>query len=892
VAHSSRWSQALAFVRLGFFCALLCYLGLAVGLELRSLRAASAGLAQPRPPDNALATQIPFVGINVALEQASATDRRAALTRLKQNGFGWVRQRLDWGQLEPQAGVFDWSISDALLQDISAAGLIPVVLLDGSPPWARTSLDVGAYDNPLAPPADPQTFAHFAAAFAHRYRDQVRFYQIWDEPNVAPHWGNHHIEPINYAWLLKTAATAIRNVDGDAVILTAALAPTADRGHTAIDEVYFLQRLYAAGAAPYFDAVAVQPFGFGHSALDPRAQINILNFQRIKLVRQAMIAAGDGATPIWGVRYGWNTRYDSNWGTVTPADQAAFAVQALAIAHHQWPWLATLGWAIDQPTQPDADPVWGFVLTPALGREIGDWRLGIGDWGLASDISNLQSPILILTFAILLCLWRTFAALRCLPWRVWHKRYHTWPVSVQMGIWGGLLVIYLLATWPPLILFCWLAAAVLIAARPPVGIGLVAVTIPFFFQHKEIALVDGVWAVAPAHALLLCFLPVLLIDLHLATRWRSAWGWLAHVSKPTNWLQLKHNLNRWDSLALTWLLISVMASVNVWQWPAYRRELFTLVLMPLLFYLLVRIYVVTAHQRRQLCYGLFVGGFLVAMSGLYGWFRGQGTQVDGLLRLVGPYYSPNHTALYLERALFLGVGLAMMTPGNRRRWLLGALGLVVCALLFTASRGAWLLGVPVGLTVLVWTLGGKVPLRSLYYPSRKVLLLLLLLLLVGGGVGFWLFWERLTNSTTVNERLLIWQTTWRLWQAHPWWGIGPGGFFWSYPAYLIRITPEPNLYHPHNGWLEIAAGWGMAGVLWLCGLLGIVIRSAYQARRAEHGDKRWLDAALLAALAAGFAHAQVDTFAMLADLALWNWGVLALWATQYLNRDEQGAGSR
>ncbi len=282
-------------MRLGFLCALFCYLGLLIGLELRSLRATGAGLAQPFPLDNMPATQIPFVGITIALEQSSAVERQAALARLQQNGFGWVRQRLDWGQVEPQAGAFDWSTSDALLQDITAAGLIPIMTLDGSPAWARSALDIGEHDNPLAPPADPRTFAHFAAAFAERYREQVRFYQIWDEPNVAPHWGNHHIEPIDYARLLKTAATAIRSADADAVILTAALAPTADRGHTAIDEVYFLQRLYAAGTAPYFDAVAVEPFGFGHSALDPRAQINILNFQRIKLVRQTMIAAGDGA---------------------------------------------------------------------------------------------------------------------------------------------------------------------------------------------------------------------------------------------------------------------------------------------------------------------------------------------------------------------------------------------------------------------------------------------------------------------------------------------------------------------------------------------------------------------------------------------------------------------
>jgi arabinogalactan endo-1,4-beta-galactosidase len=83
----------------------------------------------------------------------------------------------------------------------------------------------------------------------------VRFYQIWHEPNIAPHWGNQHIAPTEYAQLLIEASRAIRSVDDDAVIIAGALAPTTDRGHTAIDEVFFLQRMYAAGVKPHVDMI-------------------------------------------------------------------------------------------------------------------------------------------------------------------------------------------------------------------------------------------------------------------------------------------------------------------------------------------------------------------------------------------------------------------------------------------------------------------------------------------------------------------------------------------------------------------------------------------------------------------------------------------------------------
>ena len=266
---------SIRLLHLALLYAILCYLGVELALTLRDLRendssslpATSAPHSQSSP-----ASQIPFLGVTVALEQYNTPhDRQQALTRLHNAGFGWVRQRVDWSRIEPQPGDFQWAWTDQVLTEIAAAGLVPVIVLEGSPTWARDSVDrpppgISENDLPwrLAPPAAPETFARFAAAFARRYQNIVRFYQIWDEPNIALHWGNRLIDPVGYARLLRAAAVAVRDADPDSVILAAALAPTQDRGHTAIDEGFFLQRLYAAGAAPYFDAVLVQPFGFGN----------------------------------------------------------------------------------------------------------------------------------------------------------------------------------------------------------------------------------------------------------------------------------------------------------------------------------------------------------------------------------------------------------------------------------------------------------------------------------------------------------------------------------------------------------------------------------------------------------------------------------------------------
>jgi hypothetical protein len=247
----------------------------------------------------------------------------------------------------------------------------------------------------------------------------VRYYQLWDEPNIAPNWGARHIEAAEYARLLRAGAAAVRQTDPDAVMLLAALAPSADRGHTAQDEVYFLQRLYAAGAAPFFDAVAVQPFGFGAAPTDPRADRGVLNYRRVLWVRRAMLAAGDGMTPIWIVRYGWNRTLASPWGTVSPARQVAYALTAVDLAYREWPWVVAQGWAIDRPVAPAGDPRWGFSLTHMLSGVLREWAHSAERIPRTAPSPPTPNGLLLVSAAVaaLLGMWRAWAAWRYLPWR-------------------------------------------------------------------------------------------------------------------------------------------------------------------------------------------------------------------------------------------------------------------------------------------------------------------------------------------------------------------------------------------------------------------------------------------------------------------------------------------
>lgn len=293
---------------------------------------------------------------------------------------------------------------------------------------------------------------------------------------------------------------------------------------------------------------------------------------------------------------------------------------------------------------------------------------------------------------------------------------------------------------------------------------------------------------------------------------------------------------------------------------------------------------------------LFGGGVLVAVWGLLAWVRGEGVPVDGVLRLVGPHYSPNHTALYLLRTLFLGVGLvaaAWAAPRRRADWTTaaargragwtvgGSTALVLLALVLTGSRGALLLGLPVGALVMGAVALRRQPGLLRWLAAHPVARVVAAVALAAAAVAALLLWDRLLNHQTLNLRLDLWEASLRLWRDHLLLGVGPGGFFWSYPAYLpLGGAWEPNQLHPHNVWLEVATTWGLLGFGWLGLLLwqGATLwqRGAVLPGRQQPLARTWLVAGLLAALLAAFAHAQVDAFFLLPDLAAWNLLALAL----------------
>ena len=318
--------------------------------------------------DPSLPFMAPRPGVNVDLLQHDVESQGQHLARIAASGFVWVRQFINWDEIEPSQGQFHWSQADRFVAELRGfPDIEPVFVITNTPKWARVthpSVEVTV----TGPPASLADFAEFVGAFAGRYGDVIDYYQIWDEPNLDDAWGLLHPRPAEYVAILDVAQRAIRAADPSSTIIAAALAPTTETGGQNISDFRYLDAMYQLGAADMMDIVAAKPYGFDSSPLDRVVDESVLNFSRVVGLREIMLKHDDAQTPIWASHWGWNSLPDdwsgdpSIWGSVTADEQILYTVQAFDRAHRELPWLGAMILHQWQPSASGDSAQWGFSL--------------------------------------------------------------------------------------------------------------------------------------------------------------------------------------------------------------------------------------------------------------------------------------------------------------------------------------------------------------------------------------------------------------------------------------------------------------------------------------------------------------------------------------------------
>ncbi|MGQ9586323.1 MAG: cellulase family glycosylhydrolase [Anaerolineae bacterium] len=304
----------------------------------------------------------PF-GVNVFLEQEVDPDKRERVVRMAaEAGFHWLRQEFPWEDIEIHGkGDFEdrrhephrsaWDKYDQIVALAEKYGMELIVRLSNPPPWSRAQGDAaGTY----APPDDYGDFGDFVAAVVGRYRGRIRYYQIWNEPNIYPEWGEQPVNPREYTELLKVGYARAKAADPDVVIISGALASTIEVDYRNLNDFVFLQQMYDAGAGPYFDVLAMQGYGLWSGPTDRRMQPRVVNFSRPLYIRDLMVRNGDARKPIWISEMNWcavpDEVPDKRFGQVSEAVQARYVTLAYQRAQEEWPWVGVVNfWYFKRP---------------------------------------------------------------------------------------------------------------------------------------------------------------------------------------------------------------------------------------------------------------------------------------------------------------------------------------------------------------------------------------------------------------------------------------------------------------------------------------------------------------------------------------------------------------
>lgn len=347
--------------------------------QVRGLAELGANVLHPRartdPYEPMPHSDVSPFGINVFLNQeVEQRKREKSVQMIADAGFRWIRQEFPWedieihgkGDFEDRRNDLDgdgqvdavnaWAKYDSIVELAEQHDLRIIARLSNPPAWSRAEGDAaGTY----APPDDLADWGDYVYVVVSRYRGRVRYYQLWNEPNIYPEWGEQPVDPEGYTQLLCEGYRRAKEADPDAVIISGALAPTVALTGRDMSDFVFLQRMYDAGAAECFDILSVNDYMLWSGPTDRRMRPLNINFSRPRYIRDMMVANGDADKPIWIGEMNSNAvPNDPNiadlgaYGQVTLEQQARYAPLAYQRVMEDWPWVGVVNfWFFKRPDE-------------------------------------------------------------------------------------------------------------------------------------------------------------------------------------------------------------------------------------------------------------------------------------------------------------------------------------------------------------------------------------------------------------------------------------------------------------------------------------------------------------------------------------------------------------
>lgn len=368
---------------------------------------------------------VPITGMNTFLQgEVEEAKREETLRLLNEAGFGFIRQEFTWEDIEIHAkgdftdrrnegtiGIVDaWVKYDNIVDLANQYDIEVIARLSNPPSWSRALTNtIGT----LAPPDNITDYGDFVEAIVQRYDGKVRYYQLWNEPNIYPEWGEQPVSPEDFTALLCEGYQRAKQVNPDVVVLSPALAQTQgtpDRRN--LNDLVFLARMYEAGAKECFDVLSAQAYGLFSGPTNHRLSPSRINIQRMLYHRDLMVRYGDKQKPVWVSEAGWNSVPEdwegfAQYGRVDEETKGTYALELFERVADEWSWVGVVNlWYLKKPA-PETDLSYHFRLMEPDFTPLDSWLILQSNLSesrqapTGDDVWPSRPPLFIISVAIL-----------------------------------------------------------------------------------------------------------------------------------------------------------------------------------------------------------------------------------------------------------------------------------------------------------------------------------------------------------------------------------------------------------------------------------------------------------------------------------------------------------
>lgn len=227
-------------------------------------------------------------------------------------GVKWARLQTGWARTEQSPGVYDFAWLDRVVDSVIEQGVTPWFNLGyGNKLYTPEAPDASAVGwIPIYKEDAQEAWLRYVRALAVQFRDRVKHWEIWNEPNIKNFWKPGEPSPELYVTFVVQTAKVIREQIPQATIIGGALAgmPTD-----------YLKKVLACGLAQHVDKISFHPYravpeeGYRDTLETWRQLIRSTGHERLQLWQgENGCPSQPGSAGALG-QFNWNETAQSKW---------------------------------------------------------------------------------------------------------------------------------------------------------------------------------------------------------------------------------------------------------------------------------------------------------------------------------------------------------------------------------------------------------------------------------------------------------------------------------------------------------------------------------------------------------------------------------------------------